>query len=166
MNEPTTAVAAVWTLVGTVVSLLVTAAATLGPLVIQRLRTKLELDNDELRRRASDKAVAAVEDLSRGQQLHGVDKVMMAARIADEQTPKHVAIKSEDVRAAVTRMRASLPTGGVLPPLSIPVQLVSSEPPAGGSDDRVTNPLPPTRLPKEWAVAATQAAGLQPPRKP
>ena len=109
------AVAALWTFVGAVVAFLTAAAATLGPLFIQRQRVKLEADIEQLKARASDKAVLAVEDQTRGATVPGVDKVMMAQRMADAATPTHVKIDSADVRAAVTRMKASIPSPSVLP---------------------------------------------------
>lgn len=125
------AVAALWTLVATVVGLLITAAVTFGPLLIQRQRLKLEREVEELRVRASDKAVAVVEDLSRAQGgMSGIDKLVMASKLADESTPRSVAVSPDDVRAAVSRRRASMPTPPSIPPLSIPVTLISDAPPA------------------------------------
>lgn len=151
-------------LIVTVIGAIGTGLATLLPLYVQRQRLKLELETSDLRQRAADAAVQAVEERARGDgQLRGAAKVQAAIGIAESATPKSVTITPADVQASVTRLRASLPTQGSLPPLSIPVQLVSSEPPPGAADERTTNPLPPAaRVPVEW----TQAAGLQKPRKP
>jgi hypothetical protein len=152
MSEVTIAlVGLIVTAIGAVSSMVI----TLLPVFTARQRMKLELDRarlevelEALRRHASDKAVLAVEDLSRGQDLHGVDKVAMAVKMADEGTPKNVPVKSADVRAAVVRMRASMPTAGIggTAPLSAGalLQVISTEPPsAPAGATAVDLPRPP-----------------------
>ena len=142
-------VAALWTFVGTVVLILTTAAATLGPLLVSRQKKKLELDEtrlaieiDELKRRASDRAVLAIEDQTKGKPLAGVDRVNMAMRIADDATPSHVKVDNLDVRAAVTRMKASMPARDSQP-VPVNVTVVSSVPPESDHETRITLPRPP-----------------------
>lgn len=133
-------VAALWAFVGTVVVIMTAAASTLGPIFISRQKKKLELDEtrlaieiDELKKRASDRAVLAVEDQTRGSTGLGIDKVKMAVKLADEATPNHVTVDNIDVRAAVTRMKQSMPAN---------VTVVSSIPPDADGETRITLPRP------------------------
>lgn len=163
MNS-TAAVAALWTLVVAVIG----GMTAILPGLFSLIKERIESERKKLTREASFDAASTIEERERKKPtMTSAEKLAAAVTLANENTPSSVVVKPVDVEAALPRVRASLPSTSIAP-LPIPVTVVSSEPPAGASDERVTNPLPPAaRVPKEWSVGTTQAAGLQQqPRKP
>jgi hypothetical protein len=117
-------------LIVTAIGIAVTGVITLGPLLVQRQRLKLEHEVAALKREVADVSVAAIEERARTTPaLKGDAKVQAALALAATEQ-RRVTLSPADMHAGVTRLRASLPNPSMLPPLSIPVQLVSSEPPA------------------------------------
>lgn len=150
----TETLAAAWT--GVLIALCGVATAVLGVLAVHlprlvqtwvdRWREQIATSREGRLERASDRAVAAAEEIGRTQALKGEAKLSLATDIASKIAPD-IPPPPEVVQASVARLRAtsssqltpvSLPAGTAL---SIPVQVVSSEPP----------PLPPpAKVPASW----------------
>lgn len=178
MNGVDGATAALWTLAAAVV----TGLATLVPPIISALRMRIEKDRAEterqreqieiervrLRREAAFEGALTAELRGKNQpNLTGAEKMAQAVQLANDATPNSVTVTSADVEAALPRVRASLATPSEPAGPNVHVTLVSSEPPApSATEDRATNPIPgQPRMPKEWRVETSQAAGLSPSKK-
>jgi hypothetical protein len=142
----TETLAAAWTGVVIVLGVLAVHLPRLVQTWVDRWREQIATSREGRLERASDRAVAAAEEIGRTQALRGADKLSLATEIAGKLAPD-IPPPPEVVQASVARLRAtsssqltpvSLPAGTAL---SIPVQVVSSEPP----------PLPPpAKVPASW----------------
>jgi hypothetical protein len=116
----------------------------------------------------ADTSVAAAEEIGRMQLLSGAQKMELAVKIAAEKAPD-APPSATALQASVAKMRASVPSMSMMPAslapgsmLSIPVQVVSSEPPASPAA-AAQAPLPkPARVP--WTEA--EDAQTTRPRRP
>lgn len=135
----TETLAAAWT--GVLIALCGVATAVLGVLAVHlprlvqtwvdRWREQIATSREGRLERASDRAVAAAEEIGRTQALRGADKLSLATEIAAQLVPDQPPAP-QLLQASVARLRAtsssqltpvSLPAGTAL---SIPVQVVSS----------------------------------------
>lgn len=103
------------------------------------LRARREVAVQQLKRQAADNAVAAVEEKARGSHstTSSLDKLTEALQLADMTTPRSMSFTPDDIRAGVTRLRASLADPSLKPSSQPPPMLEEPE----------TLPPPPRRMP-------------------
>lgn len=143
----TETLAAAWT--GVLIALCGVATAVLGVLAVHlprlvqtwvdRWREQIATSREGRLERASDRAVAAAEEIGRTQSLRGADKLSLATEIAGKLAPDHPP-PPEIVQASVARLRAS--SSSSLQPVQLPVGAALSIP-VVVTDSGQPPPLPP-----------------------